>query len=83
MAKRMLTVAALQASFGNDMAANIAKIERLVREAAKRGAQVDPAAGAVPGHLFPHAPGPEMVRDRVPRDASILACWRWRSSRRS
>ncbi|MDX2275083.1 MAG: N-carbamoylputrescine amidase [Hyphomonadaceae bacterium] len=37
---RTIKVAALQASFGDDMAANIAKVERLVRDAAKQGAQV-------------------------------------------
>jgi N-carbamoylputrescine amidase len=35
-----LTVAALQASFGEDMAANIARVAELVREAAAKGAQV-------------------------------------------
>ena len=33
-------VAALQAAFGEDMAANIKTVERLVRDAAKKGAQV-------------------------------------------
>ena len=37
---RTLSVAALQASFGEDMAANIARIAELVREAAGQGAQV-------------------------------------------
>lgn len=37
---RTVTVAALQADFGNDMSANIAKVERLVRDAASQGAQV-------------------------------------------
>ncbi len=40
MAKREITVAAIQAAFGDDMQANIAKVEELAREAAKRGAQV-------------------------------------------
>jgi len=40
MTKRMLTVAALQAAFGPDMQANIAKTEALVRAAAEQGAQV-------------------------------------------
>ena len=40
MASRMITVAAIQSSLGPDMAANIAKIEGFVREAAKNGAQV-------------------------------------------
>jgi len=37
---RTLTVAALQASFGEDMAANIARVAALTREAAAQGAQV-------------------------------------------
>ena len=37
---RTLSVAALQASFGEDMAANIARVAELVREAAAKGAQV-------------------------------------------
>jgi len=47
MAKRMLTVAAIQTSYGNDLAANIAKTEAFVREAAKGGAQV-----ILPSELF-------------------------------
>ena len=35
-----IKVAALQAAFGEDMAANIAKVDKLVRAAAKQGAQV-------------------------------------------
>ena len=46
MAKTM-TVAAIQTSYGEDMKANIAKTERLVREAAKKGAQV-----ILPSELF-------------------------------
>jgi N-carbamoylputrescine amidase len=37
---RTLSVAAIQASFGEDMTANIARVADLVREAAARGAQV-------------------------------------------
>jgi N-carbamoylputrescine amidase len=37
---KTIRVAALQAAFGEDMAANIAKVEKLVRAAAKQGAQV-------------------------------------------
>ena len=40
MTGRTLTTAAVQASFGEDMAANIAKVAGLVREAAGRGAKV-------------------------------------------
>jgi N-carbamoylputrescine amidase len=44
---RTLTVAALQASYGEDMAANIAKTAGLIREAAGQGAQV-----ILPSELF-------------------------------
>ena len=44
---RNLTVAALQASYGEDLAANIAKTEGLIREAAAQGAQV-----ILPSELF-------------------------------
>ncbi len=37
---RTLTVGAVQAAFGEDMAANIAKVASLVREAASKGAQI-------------------------------------------
>jgi N-carbamoylputrescine amidase len=47
MTQRSITVAAIQTSYGPDMAANIAKTERLVREAAKRGAGV-----VLPSELF-------------------------------
>lgn len=44
---RTVTVAALQTSYGTDMAANIKKTEKLVREAAKKGAQI-----ILPSELF-------------------------------
>jgi N-carbamoylputrescine amidase len=44
---RTLTLAAIQASYGDDMAANIAKTEALIREAAALGAQV-----ILPSELF-------------------------------
>lgn len=40
MDKRMISIAAIQSSFGHDMKANIATTEGFVREAARRGAQV-------------------------------------------
>ena len=46
--------------------------KRFVREAAQPRRASRPAAGAVPGHLFPHAAGPEMVRDRLPRERASL-----------
>jgi len=47
MTARLLAVAALQTSYGPDMAANIAKTSALVREAAGKGAQV-----ILPSELF-------------------------------
>ena len=47
MTGRTLTVAAIQTSYGPDMAANIAKTEALIREAARQGAQV-----ILPSELF-------------------------------
>lgn len=47
MAKREMTVAAIQTSYGHDLTDNIAKTENFVREAAKRGAQV-----ILPSELF-------------------------------
>ena len=47
MSNRMLTVAALQTSYGTDLKTNIAKTETLVRAAAKKGAQV-----ILPSELF-------------------------------
>jgi N-carbamoylputrescine amidase len=44
---RIITVAAIQTSYGDDMKANIAKTEQLVRDAARRGAQV-----ILPSELF-------------------------------
>ncbi|HVY84400.1 MAG TPA: nitrilase-related carbon-nitrogen hydrolase, partial [Caulobacterales bacterium] len=44
---RSITVAAIQTSYGEDMDANIAKTERFIREAAKRGAHV-----ILPSELF-------------------------------
>ena len=37
MTKRVITVAAVQSSYGPDIPANIAKTEGFIREAAKRG----------------------------------------------
>jgi N-carbamoylputrescine amidase len=44
---RTISVAALQASYGDDINANIARTERLIRDAAKQGAQV-----ILPSELF-------------------------------
>jgi N-carbamoylputrescine amidase len=47
MAARTITVAAIQTSYGPDLAANIAKTEAFVREAARGGADV-----VLPSELF-------------------------------
>jgi N-carbamoylputrescine amidase len=47
MSKRKISVAALQTSYGADMKENIAKTEKLVRQAAKAGANV-----VLPSELF-------------------------------
>src|SRR5215218_9937502 len=44
---RTLTLAAVQSAYGSDMAANIARTEALVRQAARSGAQV-----ILPSELF-------------------------------
>lgn len=45
--RRIVTVGAIQTSYGHDMATNIAKTEAFVREAARRGAQI-----VLPSELF-------------------------------
>jgi N-carbamoylputrescine amidase len=47
MANRTLTIAAIQSSYSDDMAANIAKTQAFVREAARQGAEV-----VLPSELF-------------------------------
>ena len=70
MAKRTLTVAAIQTSYGHDMQAQHRQgRKRFVREAAKRGAQVVLPSELFQGIYFLHAAGPEVVRPpRIPVD---------------
>ena len=49
---RTITVAALQTSYGEDMAANINKTEGLIREAAAKGAQAILPSELFQGHYF-------------------------------
>ena len=49
---RTITVAALQTSYGEDMAANIEKTEGLIREAAGKGAQAILPSELFQGHYF-------------------------------
>ena len=53
MAERTITVAAIQASFGRDLKANIGKVEDLAREAARQGAQVILPPELFQGIYFP------------------------------
>jgi N-carbamoylputrescine amidase len=66
MAKRTLKVAAIQASFGPDMAANIAKVETLVRQAAKQGAQVILPPELFQGIYFPTRQDPKWFATAYP-----------------
>jgi N-carbamoylputrescine amidase len=66
MAKRSITVAAIQASFGHDMTANIAKIEALAREAARQGAQVVLPPELFQGIYFPTHQDPKWFETAYP-----------------
>ena len=66
MAKRMISVAALQGSFGNDMTANIAKVETLIRDAAKRGAQIVLPPELFQGIYFPTRQDPKWFATAYP-----------------
>jgi N-carbamoylputrescine amidase len=66
MAKRLLTIAALQASFGGDMAANIDKVAALVRDAAKQGAQVVLPPELFQGIYFPSKQDPKWFATAYP-----------------
>ncbi len=68
MTARTLTVAAIQAAFGEDMGANIAKVAELVREAAGLGAQV-----ILPPELFQ---GPYFCVTQEERWFSTAYPWR-------
>jgi N-carbamoylputrescine amidase len=59
MAKRKVTVAAIQASFSMDMTANIAKVEKLVREAAALGADIVLPPELFQGIYFPTRQDPK------------------------
>jgi N-carbamoylputrescine amidase len=59
MAARTITVAAIQTSFGHDMQDNIAKVEGLVREAARQGAQVILPPELFQGIYFPTRQDPK------------------------
>ena len=66
MGGRMLSVAAVQAAFGPDMTANIAKVERLIREAAKQGAQVILPPELFQGIYFPTHQNPKWFATAYP-----------------
>jgi N-carbamoylputrescine amidase len=66
MAERNITVAAIQSSFGPDMAANIAKVEGFVREASARGAQVILPPELFQGIYFPTRQDPKWFATAFP-----------------
>jgi N-carbamoylputrescine amidase len=66
MTKRMIVVAAIQASFGHDMKANIAKVEGFVREAARQGAQVILPPELFQGIYFPTQQDPKWFATAYP-----------------
>jgi N-carbamoylputrescine amidase len=66
MGTRNLAVAAIQASFGHDMAANIAKVESLVRDAARKGAQVVLPPELFQGIYFPTKQDPKWFATAYP-----------------
>jgi N-carbamoylputrescine amidase len=66
MAERKVTVAAIQASFGPDMKANIAKVEDLTREAARQGAQVVLPPELFQGIYFPTHQDPKWFETAYP-----------------
>ncbi len=66
MSSRTVTVAAIQASFGPDMKANIAKVEDFVREAARQGAQAILPPELFQGIYFPTHQDPKWFATAYP-----------------
>ncbi len=66
MKKRLITVAAIQTAYGHDMAANIAKTEDFVREAARRGAEVILPSELFQGIYFPTKQEPKWFETAYP-----------------
>ena len=66
MSLRMLTVAAIQTSYGTDPGENIAKTEAFVREAAERGAQIVLPSELFQGIYFPTRQDPKWFTTALP-----------------
>jgi N-carbamoylputrescine amidase len=66
MARRTITVAAIQTSYGHDMKANILKTEGFIREAAKRGADVILPSELFQGIYFPTRQDPKWFATAYP-----------------
>jgi N-carbamoylputrescine amidase len=66
MARRTITVAAIQTTYGHDMKANIAKTEGFIREAAKRGADVILPSELFQGIYFPTRQDPKWFETAYP-----------------
>ncbi len=69
MAPRSITVAAIQTSYGQDLAANIAKTESFVREAARGGADVVLPSELFQGIYFCTKQDPKWFETAFPVDA--------------
>jgi N-carbamoylputrescine amidase len=69
MAPRSITVAAIQTSYGEDLAANIAKTESFVREAARGGADVVLPSELFQGIYFCTKQDPKWFETAFPVDA--------------
>jgi N-carbamoylputrescine amidase len=69
MTNRLLTVAAIQASFGPDIRANIVKTMELIRAAAARGAQVVVPPELFQGIYFPTRQDPKWFATAYPAGA--------------
>ena len=66
MARRTITVAAIQTTYGHDMKANILKTEGFIREAAKRGAEVILPSELFQGIYFPTRQDPKWFATAYP-----------------
>jgi N-carbamoylputrescine amidase len=75
MTKRVITVAAVQSSYGPNMPANIAKTEGFIREAAKRGAHIVIPSELFQSIYFPTKQDPKWFKmaKAVGEDPSVLA----------
>lgn len=70
MSERDVTVAVVQCALGGDRATNVERVERLCREAAKRGAQVILPPELFEGPYFPREEREELFDEARPADGN-------------